>query len=79
MQQSQVLHPSLGSAAAAAIVLIAAVALALALLISRTPGPSVTSPAAAPPAVTVVHAAPAANSDPDSTLPICMRHGGPAC
>jgi hypothetical protein len=75
--QSQVIHPTLGSAAAAAIVLIAAAALALALLIARSPVAPVTSPAAAPSAVTVSHAAP--NSNPDSTLPICMRHGGPAC
>ena len=77
--QSQVLRQSLGSAAAIAIVLIAAAALALALLIVRTPGASVSSPAAAPPAVTVVQAAPTANSNPDSTLPICKRHGGPTC
>ncbi|MBJ7597644.1 hypothetical protein [Candidatus Nephthysia bennettiae] len=79
MMQSPVFSPSLGSVAAAAIVLIAAAALALALLIARTPGASVTRPAAAPPAVTVVHAAPNANSNPDSALPICRRHGGPAC
>jgi hypothetical protein len=77
--QSQVLRTGLGSAAAIAIVLIAAAALALALLIMRTPGASVSSPAVAPPAVTVVHAAPTANSNPDSTLPICKRHGGPTC
>ena len=75
--QSQVLRQSLGSAAAIAIVLIAAAALALVLLIVRTPGASVSSPAAAPPAVTVVHAT--ANLNPDSSLPICKRHVGPTC
>jgi hypothetical protein len=26
-----------------------------------------------------VHAAPTANSNPDTSLPICKRHGGPTC
>ena len=76
---SQILRPNFGSVAALVIVLVAVVVLALALLASHQPGGTVTSPAAPPAAPTVVHMAPAADTSPDSNLPICKRNGGPTC
>jgi hypothetical protein len=76
---SQILRPNFGSVAALVIVLVAVVALALSLLASHRPAGTVTSPAAPPAAPTVVHVAPADDTNPDSNLPICKRFGGPTC
>ena len=77
--QSQILRPNFGPLPALFIVLVAVAALALALLVSHRPGAIVTSPAAAPATPTVVHLAPAEDPNPDSSLPICKRKGGPLC
>jgi hypothetical protein len=76
---SQILRPNFGSVAALVVVLVAVVALAFALLASHRPAGTVTNPAAPPAAPTVVHVAPAADTNPDSNLSICKRNGGPTC
>jgi hypothetical protein len=77
--QSQIVRPHFGSLAALVIVLAAAAVLAFALLAGRGPATTRTAPAANQAALTVVQAAPAADANPDSKLPICLRKGGPTC
>jgi hypothetical protein len=76
---SQIFHPNFGSLAALFIVLVAVAALALALLASHGPAASVSSPAASPATPTVVHVVPAADANPDGSLPICKQTAGPIC
>ena len=76
--QSQILRTNLRTMAALATVLFAAGVLALALLTTHGPVAPV-SPPAVPAAPTVTHVPPAMSANPDANLPICRRHGGPAC
>ena len=92
--QSQILRPNFTSLATLAFMLVAAAILAVALLATHLPRATVTSPAVAPTAPTVQHyvepdaadrsepmvqPVPAIDTNPDNYLPICRRHGGPAC
>ena len=92
--QSQILRPNFTSLATLAFMLVAAAFLAVALLATHLPVAIVTSPAVAPTAPTVQHyvepdaadrsepmvqPALAIDTNPDNYLPICRRHGGPAC
>jgi hypothetical protein len=77
--QSQMLRPNFRSLAALAIVLVAAAILALVLLTTQLSSAPVAGPAAAPAIPGVVQAAPTVDTNPDSNLPICKRHGGPTC
>jgi hypothetical protein len=77
--QTHIARPYVGSLAALLIVLAAAAVLAFALVAGHGSAATVKGPAATQAAPTVVHAAPAADANPDSSLPICMRKGGPTC
>jgi hypothetical protein len=77
--QSQILRPNLRSLASLVIVLVAAAVLAVVLLTSYWPDAIVRSPSATPAVQTVGPAAPTVDPNPDSSLPICRRQGGPTC